>query len=280
MHLDPQYAEPWLGLTGTWLRLASPGAIAPRSVMEDARAALQTGMRLNPDPADAQFLAALIAWRYDWDWPAADRRFRAAIELDPHTPTYRIFYAAFLSQMGRHEEALQQAEAGRRAEPLAGVRAVEANIYYNARDYDRTIRLCRAWIEKDAHFQPYHYWLGRALLSKGQTTEALRHSRRTSAPAPGRGFGMLAAAYVQAVRRSEAVKLLEDALQRSRDTYVSPLSVAQIYIALDQPETALDWIDRGLADRDFAITTLNTEPAYDPLRRHPRFTAILARLRF
>jgi tetratricopeptide (TPR) repeat protein len=147
--------------------------------------------------------------------------------------------------------------------------------------YDRTLRYCQRALAADPGNLPLHYWAGRTYASKGMPVQALAALEKWHASKgglQGRGFGMLAATYLQAGRRKDALRLLDEAMTRRKDVWVSPVSVAQIHLALGQHETALDWLETGYRERDFSIPTLKVEPAYDALRGHPRFVALLERL--
>ncbi len=59
------------------------------------------------------------------------------------------------------------------------------------------------------------------------------------------------------------------------DTYVSALRVAAIYIGLDKPDPAVDWIEKAWQERDDDLVWLKRDPVYDPVRAHRRFQALL-----
>ncbi|MGH9721026.1 MAG: tetratricopeptide repeat protein, partial [Bryobacteraceae bacterium] len=94
----------------------------------------------------------------------------------------------------------------------------------------------------------------------------------------GRGFGMLGATYVRAGRRADALKLLDQVRHREKWAYVSPVSVAQIYLGLGDHDRAFEWLEKGYRARDATMTALGVEPAYDPIRGDPRFRSLVRRL--
>jgi serine/threonine-protein kinase len=96
----------------------------------------------------------------------------------------------------------------------------------------------------------------------------------------GRGFGMLASVYARAGRRADAVRLLNDAIERSKRTYVSPASIALVHIGLGDFERALDWLEVGHKERDQSLVSIKADSAYDPLRSHPRFVSLMRRMKF
>src|SRR5262249_29892212 len=73
LEYDPGYADAYIGLADEWTRLAIQGSVAPREVMDKARDATQKALQLNDGLPDAHFVAAVVKWTYDWDWPGAER---------------------------------------------------------------------------------------------------------------------------------------------------------------------------------------------------------------
>jgi TolB-like protein len=284
LQYDPRYAEAWIGLADEWVRLAAQGTVAPREVMEKARDAVDRALQIDPDMTDGHFLSALIKSGYEWDWAGAEREYLRTLELNPGSPHMHIRYARHLALMGRRNDALNQLEHIRRLEPIPPqMRGIEANVLYLTRDYDRTIELARAVLAGQSRVWLLHFWMGRAYESKGMLTEAIEALEKwygLPGTQQGRGFGMLASVYARAGRREDALRLLRSAIERSRTDYVSPCSVALIYIGLGDFPRAFEWLDKGYEARDQSMVTLKADPAYDPLRQNPKFVSLIRKMRF
>jgi hypothetical protein len=54
--------------------------------------------------------------------------------------------------------------------------------------------------------------------------------------------------------------------------------VALISVGLGDLETALEWLEKAYADRDFYLIYLKVDPRLDPLRGDVRFTDLLRRV--
>ena len=85
-------------------------------------------------------------------------------------------------------------------------------------------------------------------------------------------------AYSVAGERSEAQKLLDELNQRSKQQYVAPYGIAQIYVGLGEKDRAFEWLERAYLDRNWLMAFLKVEPAFDPLRSDPRFRDLLRRI--
>jgi predicted Zn-dependent protease len=79
-------------------------------------------------------------------------------------------------------------------------------------------------------------------------------------------------------KRDEAAAALEELLRLSARRYVSPHSIATVYIGLGQSTEALEWLNRAADERSNWIIFLNVDPVFDPLRDDPRFRNITDRL--
>ena len=103
--LDPNYALAWASLAFTYAGSVLNADARPADAAPLAREAADRALRANPELADAQFVAGYVNWVFDWDWPAAERRLRQAIALDPGAGGHYRVLGHILSQMGRSREA-------------------------------------------------------------------------------------------------------------------------------------------------------------------------------
>ena len=283
LEYDPGYADAYTGMADEWIRLAVQGTVAPREVIGKAHDAIQEALRLDDNSPDAHFNAATLKSAYQWDWPGGDREFLRTLELSPNSTSTRIRYAHYLSLMGRRQDALNQLEQIRILDPVSGeYRGVEAAVYYFLRDYERTIVHARTVLSAQPNIYLLHFWLGRAYESQGRLREAkdaLEKWNGIPGTMQGRGFGMLASVYARTGQREDALRLLDAAIARGKRTYVSPCSVALVYIGLRDFDRAIEWLEKGYQERDHSMVTLKADAAYDPLRGDARFVSLLRRMK-
>ena len=84
----------------------------------------------------------------------------------------------------------------------------------------------------------------------------------------------LAYVYALAGRRGEAVKILDDQMNRERVS--NSAQIALIYVGLGNNDQAMTWLERAYEER-FNPSIL-ARPSFDPLRSDKRFQALMHRI--
>jgi tetratricopeptide (TPR) repeat protein len=187
--------------------------------------------------------------------------------------------------MGRHEEALQQAETARTLDPLSLIIQTWVGLrFYFAGRYEKAIVEYRKALELDRDFAPAHWHLGWAYERTGRFMEGVAEAERALTLDAGNllYLASLGHAYAQAGRQNDARTTLARLAQASTKQHVSAYHVALIYVALGDSNTGLDWLERAYDEQSPWIGYLSVDPRLDRLRSHPRFEGLLrkARLRF
>jgi TolB-like protein/Flp pilus assembly protein TadD len=276
--IDPGYAPAYAGLADYyWATPELPAAVA---MPEAKRYALKA---LDLDPSLVRAHTALAAVRYygDWDWSAAEKEFKRALELNPSDADAHRMYSIYSSALGRGEEALAEIRRAQQLDPLSNLTQVTAGwTFYYARQYDRAVEQCRRIVESDPNSDGGYDCLGSAYLAKGLYEEAIAASQRAvslSGSDPARVLG-LARAYALAGRKAEARKVLQEWRRLSKGAYLPPCYFAAVYVALGENEQAFTWLEKAYRERDIYLTWLKVDEALDPLRPDPRFHELLSRV--
>ncbi|MCK4429705.1 MAG: hypothetical protein KAW19_00225, partial [Candidatus Aminicenantes bacterium] len=85
-------------------------------------------------------------------------------------------------------------------------------------------------------------------------------------------------AYAVAGNRNEALKILEELFERSKQGYVSQYAIASIYAALGKNDQAFEFLEKAFKKRDRSLLLLKIDPRVDNLRADPRFIALLEKV--
>ena len=281
--IDSGYAPAYAlaALCRIWLAFLSP--TPPQDVFPRVKAGAQRAIQLDPTLGAAHATLAGALWLYDWDWLGAERAFRKAVQLAPSDAAGHSGYGFYLASMERHEEALFHA---RRAELLsAGAPADRqwvATVLLIARRYDDAIEQALRTIDLAPGFGFAYGRLAEAYEAKGQYDEAVNAWRKAVQLTGGDPYrkSFLARCLARSGHRDEARRILDELITLSRTTHVQPTAFAHVYMGLGDIDTAIYWLEKGYEGRDGDMVLLKAYPLWDPLRSHPRFRQLLARMNF
>jgi hypothetical protein len=78
--------------------------------------------------------------------------------------------------------------------------------------------------------------------------------------------------------KDKALKVLDELLELSKQRYVSPYSIAEIYLALDQKDKGFAWLEKAYEERDYSLVYLKIALIADSLRSDPRYKALLKKM--
>ncbi len=279
---DPNYALAYTGIASVWGYRGHLGVVPPREAWPKVKAATLKVIELDGTLAEVHELLGNISFYWDWDWPAAEREYQRAIELNPNNPDARRMYSGFLAAMGRREEALAAIQRCLELDPHNS--RFQANFGMRLLDlgrYEDAIAQLQKVLRTDPNFPHAHGILSEAFHKKGMYEEELAEAKKffallgdsEVAEALARGYGQ--GGYAGAMRLAA-----ETLAARSKRTYVKPTQVAHLYAYAGEKDRALDWLEKAYQERASQLVTINVAPGWDSLRDAPRFQSLLRRMNF
>jgi len=272
--IDPNYALAYLGMAESYNN-ASDFYLAPTVAMPKAKAAVLKAIELDNTLAAAHYELGILIFWYDWDWAAAEKEMKRAVELDPNYTMYGLYLAA----MGKREESIRAQEMTNRRSPLDLQFGMDlSGIYLAAERVNQAIEQSRKTIDLDPNYWGGYQELGLSLLRNKQFPEAIAALERSRSLDNNPSVsGYLGFAYAAAGKKAEAQRILDEMKELSQKQYVPAYSIAIIYAGLDEKDQAFEWLNKAFADRSFYIALLNFEQTLDNLRPDPRFKELLKR---
>jgi TolB-like protein/DNA-binding winged helix-turn-helix (wHTH) protein/tetratricopeptide (TPR) repeat protein len=275
---DPNFANAYGALAmayATWY----PGDPAPRENMPKARAAALKAVALDNSLACGHTALAYINLNYDWNFAEAEREFKRALELDPHSAIARDFYARELVILGRTDEALVEARRALELQPYESM-DYPAWVFYLAHRYDDALELAQKMVASNPNFSWGRWALAVNYEQLGKHKEAAEEYIR---------FEVLSGSRPQRIKRLQEglarsgargfwQASLEDYRRTAKSGYAPPVLVAGVYMRLGDKERALQWLDKGFQERDDLMINLNVDPVFDGIRTDPRFRDLVRRV--
>jgi serine/threonine-protein kinase len=150
---DPNFALAYTGLA-TAYSFSANFTMSMRDAIPKIRPAVARALALDDSLSEAHgALANDVLFGYDWNWTAAEREFRRALELDPSNSAVHGQYGDFLNMMGRYDEALQQRQRAYELNPLWVQTLVEIGwVYRDSRNYEHALQYFQRAIEREPNY--------------------------------------------------------------------------------------------------------------------------------
>jgi serine/threonine protein kinase/tetratricopeptide (TPR) repeat protein len=260
----------------------TPAYKAPKDVMPKSREHAVRAIELDDTLSEAHTALANVTFFYDWDWDAAEKEMRHAIDLNPSSASAHELYGNYLIAAGRKDRGIAELKVAREVNPTAlTTYASLLGAYVTNGQYDVAIDEGRRAVAAHPDFAFGYGWLGMALVMKGQTAEAipiLTRARELDDNITTTHF--LAMAQATAGNKAEAARLADVLAKAAENRYACAYEVGSVYLRLGDADKAVQWIRRGQEERCDCMVWLKAEPWMDPLRADPRYTDLLKRAGF
>ncbi len=275
---DPSYAQAYEGLTWIWLvrqqtDLATPGEAGPK-----AKAAALKALELDGNSAGAHEALAAVRGACDWDWAGAEPEWKRALELNPNSANAQAYYAHFLAQQGRADEALPHAELAIKLDPFNALyHGMYAMVLDYLRRWDDALVAARTALSYQPNLGIAIDMFQRVYVNKGMRSEQLAEQRLRVARDPER-----LAAFERGLKEGGyegAQRAIADiyAARYAKGKYSDAMGIAFRYLDAGDKDRAMYWLEEAYKERDPSLTYVG-RPHWDRLRGDPRFQALLRRV--
>jgi TolB-like protein/Flp pilus assembly protein TadD len=279
--LDPNYALAYAGLAFAYSDGDDDFFLSPHDSMPRASEAAKKALDLDGTLSEAHVEMGKIHYWYDFDWNAAEKELRRAVELGPDDASAHAYYGWYLISAGRTEEGIEESKRALELDPLSTeTDTVVGQNFYCARQYDLAIDTLRKSLDMDPNYWLGHAFLGLAYEQNGDLPRALEELQKAGKLEPDIAWPLAELGHVYAIfgKKREAEEILEQLVDRSKQSYVPAYSFAEIYIGLGDKEQALASLEKAYADRSMLMTFIKVDPEFDSLHSDRRFKDLMRRM--
>ncbi len=276
---DPHYALAYVGLADCYNLSGSP----------EGKKAAEKAVALDESLAEAHTSLAYAKQNFDWDFAGAEQEFRRAIELNPNYAIAHQWYATFLSDMGRHQEAIAEIERAIQLDPLSvNVNTAAAWLFYFARQFDGAQKQARNALELDPNFYPAHSILADVYLATNAYEAFFQEQEKVAALSGNQEMRSRIVALKRAYSAGGPKEMYREKVRQLQKLGTSPFlptvtasahyGLAIAYAHLGENDRAFEHLHQCYRDRGFEMLVLKTDPDLDPLRTDPRLQDLVSRV--
>ena len=270
---EPDWAPLYIGLADTWMviqqMVLEPTSITYPNIYKNLNKALE----LDPDLSDTHHLSAMIAYLMEWNWKKSEKEFLKALAINPNNAESRVFYAHLLFILQRYDEAIPQAQLALELDPLNPNMKIWASQVLPLDDPKTYLELGEEIAAADPNYYMAYSVIETAAFYCGdydKVIEATKHllAGTVDFKEVDRIFGEsgFVAAEEEILRQLELI---------AQNGFVSPVHMIYRYMMVDQPDKAMEWIEKGFEVRDPNMSYIGS---FEPLFDNPRFIEILRKM--
>jgi tetratricopeptide (TPR) repeat protein len=286
VEIDPTYAPAHAGLALARCFEAGLPIVPLHEAYAEAKASALRALAMDGACADAQVALGTVLFLSEWDWTAAQRSLRRALEIDPDHTEALVQYGSLMEALGRLDEGLEFKRQALARDPKSPLVLVQiAGSCWHRREYDDAI----SWALKALDVDPRHLLAGEFLAGaywkqgnlEGIVPENIRRATVFGAPAQALMQLKRACAEMQNVFATAGhaglTQYMLEHMPRAESGAVS-VQRAVLHGAAGQLDAAFEHLDRALASSDPALVHLAVAPQWDSLRGDVRFNDRLKRM--
>ena len=182
--------------------------------------------------------------------------------------------------MERHDEAIAMVKKALQLDPVSlGIMTDLGVIYYFARQYDKAIEQYLKSLELDPNFIRVYVTLGSSYGQKGMYEQAIEMIQKAMDLSGDRAkIAALGRVYALSGKKTEALEIIDELKELSKERYISPYCLALIYASMDEKDSCMEYLNQAYMEHVSELIYLRVDPFLDKLRSDSRFKDLLKKV--
>jgi len=278
---DPNYAPAYYGLSAVCYAKSFWWNLPPKEAYPKARIYAEKALEIDTTLAEAHAALGFINTIYDWNWDAAERELKHALELNPNSAIIHVYYSWLLTFTRKHEEAIAGMNHAQQLDPLSSSMNAHAGLTLClAGRTDESIEELLRTIEMNPNYFLAHDNLGMAYLANSMIDEAIEEFEKAvdlSKEVP-MTVAHLAEAYFLSGNEENGEKLFNSLKERSKQEYVAPICFFSIHLGRRDLDQMFHCLERAYEEHDsflpWIFNFMDINDFRTRIRSDPRFKAL------
>jgi serine/threonine protein kinase len=280
---DPQFTPAYLAAAETYAHMGILSLAAPKQIFPIAKEWLAKAVTVEPGSEEANFVSALIAFWFDWNWGKAEDLFGDSISHNPGNAAAHSWYAWHLAALKRFGEASEEIRQALTLDPMMPFfHASAVGIYGYSGEYERAQAEFEKAIEMDPSNGLAYFHMGGVCRIQKKPEKAIELFKKAIEFSTGLAWaeGSLGGVYGMIGERGKAEQILHRLLAQREHQYVSAICIASLYSHMKDKEKAFEWLEKAFQEQDNLIPLINILRLFETLEDEPRYQSFLKKLGF
>jgi len=258
---DPDYALAYAGKARALGTCYHNGLFSSYEAIPQMKAAISRALELDKNLVEAHTAQATLHFYHDWNWAAAEREFRKAIELNPNHTDARQGYGVFLFSRNRFDQAISEIKKAVELDPLSlQVRLNAGFLYWFGRRLDEAMGQVHKMIELEPKFFAAYWLMGAIYWLQGRHEDSIEcYQKSLSLNVNQLVLGSLGSIYGTVGKRDEALGVLNQLLEMKKQQNVNAVHLVRVYGGLGEIDKALECLERAVEERNSQLVFLERE---------------------
>jgi len=276
---DPNLALAYMGLASIYWFSTYWGSEPPTEAYPKAKKLILKALEIDNSLSEAHSILGSIHMNYEWDWNAAEKEYKQALQLNPNHALTHMYYSFLMTVNERNDEAIVKAKRALELDPISNyIHTLMGSAYLYARQFDQGIKEIQTVLDVNANYFLAHFYQGFNYRAKSMLKEAMNEYKK--AVHLSGGHPMVTAALIVTTYemgyKKEAEKLFRELKERSKKEYIAPICFYLYYKTCGDQDQAFEWAKRCCDIHDSFLPWLRVHPI-DRLRipDEPKYNALL-----
>ena len=278
IELDPDYADPYVGLGDTYGLLPIYNFAAPNDAMPKAKAYAEQAKKINPNMGSAYTSIAWVQHNYDYDWAGAEENYRKGIELNPNYATGNHWYGILLTQIGRTEESIQITKKATQLDPTSKIIKLSlSSSFWRTGQAELALKTIEDALTIDPHFpSALQFKYNKLQANTGTAIERLTEALQVYPNQPLLRQNLFEVHWRNGDREAAKDQLIE--LLDSYHNSFNKTRFAEIYFLMGKTDHAYRWLEKGFENRESTVPGYANDRKFLELRKQPRFRELFKKI--
>jgi tetratricopeptide (TPR) repeat protein len=274
--LDEKYAPAWALRASVQNTMAEVALTDTTEGFRKARDGAERAIAFEPTLASGYLALAKTHIYYDWDWDAADTCLTKAADLQPGSVDVFLIRSRLSIILGNLDQAIKLSEQVIALDPLrSNSFLLLGQTLYTAGRYEEALAAMQKALDLNPQAAFAHDFLGKIYIAEGKPQQALAEIEKE--PVDWEKLADLAFVYQALNRAQDSNAALADLIAKHGND--SAYQIAQVYAIRGDSDKSFDWLERAYRQRDPGLPSMKIDPLLENLRRDPRYSQLLHKMR-